>query len=232
VRTAQNVFLTHQEDGALVYTIYAADFNVEEERLSHVTVTYYETDTPAVLLFAERAIWDQQLGRWKFFGATARAVKDRGPALWLVPSDERAELNIEAYVMQVKETPFQIAAARKEPEELTSSEMQQYIHYLQKMGTKADIVNEWAMGLAHRFSIPFSCLVFALIGAPLGLRSHRTSSSIGLGISLLIIFGYYVVFHYLGMFGEGGNLPPVVAAWLPNILGGLLGIVLLLRANR
>ena len=44
-----------------------------------------------------------------------------------------------------------------------------------------------------KFSIPFASLIFSVLGACVGLRPHRSSSSIGLGISLVIIVGYYVL---------------------------------------
>lgn len=92
--------------------------------------------------------------------------------------------------------------------------------------------NRLATRLASRYATPFTCLVFALIGAPLGLRHHRTSSAVGLGISLIVIFIYYFVSVYLATFGDSGRLAPTLAAWLPVAMGAVLGTVLIVRANR
>ncbi|MNY81000.1 putative permease YjgP/YjgQ family protein [compost metagenome] len=71
-----------------------------------------------------------------------------------------------------------------------------------------------------------------LVGAPLGLRPNRSSSSIGLGLSILIIFVYYVAMFTFMALGQSGHLPPVLAAWMPNILGATLGLGLIARAAR
>jgi lipopolysaccharide export LptBFGC system permease protein LptF len=92
--------------------------------------------------------------------------------------------------------------------------------------------DRFAMALARRYAVPFYCMVFALIAAPLGLRHHRTSSAMGLGISLLVIFAFYFTTVYLSTFGESGRMPTTLAAWLPNAIGAIFGIVLIARANR
>jgi len=83
-----------------------------------------------------------------------------------------------------------------------------------------------------KMSIPFACLVFSLLGAPLGLRPKRASSSIGLGLSIIIIFGYYVLMSISVAFGELRWLTPFTAAWIPNVLTGGVGWYLLHRAAK
>jgi lipopolysaccharide export system permease protein len=88
------------------------------------------------------------------------------------------------------------------------------------------------VSLHNKVAIPFACLVFALIGVPLGIRSPRGGSSIGIGLSVLIIFLYYVIWHYLAVFAQQAMFPAFWAAWLPNLFGGGLGAALLVRASR
>ena len=73
-------------------------------------------------------------------------------------------------------------------------------------------------------------LMFALIAAPLGLRPIRASSSIGLGISVIIIFFYYTFQQIFRIMGQGW-LEPALAAWLPNLILLALGAMLIKRAN-
>ena len=80
--------------------------------------------------------------------------------------------------------------------------------------------------------MPFACLIFALIGVPLGIQTQRSSSSIGLGISVVIIFTYYAIMSTTMALGQGGTLPAPVAVWIPNILGLAGGIYLVLRAAK
>ncbi|MEN9253118.1 MAG: LptF/LptG family permease [Thermostichales cyanobacterium BF3_bins_165] len=62
------------------------------------------------------------------------------------------------------------------------------------------------------------------------MRPTRTSSSIGLGISVLIIFAYYVFSFITQALGQTGVLGPAIAAWLPNFLGMGIGGFLIYRA--
>jgi lipopolysaccharide export system permease protein len=86
--------------------------------------------------------------------------------------------------------------------------------------------------LYQRYTIPFASLVFALIAVPLGLQPNRTSSSIGFGLSVVIILVYYTVMTISTTLGKGGSIPPVIGAWLPNVLGTIIGLYLLRKAAR
>ncbi|MBP1764330.1 MAG: permease YjgP/YjgQ family protein, partial [Firmicutes bacterium] len=85
--------------------------------------------------------------------------------------------------------------------------------------------------LHQRVAIPIASLVFALIGTPLGLSPHRSSSSTGLGFSIVIIFVYYIIMAVFTALGQGAAINPVVAAWMPNIIGLLAGFYLVKRAS-
>ncbi len=77
-----------------------------------------------------------------------------------------------------------------------------------------------------------SSAVFALIGLPLSLRPHRSGPSIGMGLSILVLFAYYAILIPSQLAAEGRVLAPALAAWLPNGVVGALGGALLVRAAR
>jgi len=76
-----------------------------------------------------------------------------------------------------------------------------------------------------KFSIPFACLAFAIVGIPLAETSRRGGKGSGFAISLAIIVLYYVLLSSGETWAQEGRLPPAVAIWLPNAvllaLGGL-----------
>jgi lipopolysaccharide export system permease protein len=55
---------------------------------------------------------------------------------------------------------------------------------------------------------------------------------VGLGISVIIIFVFYVLTSYLSVLGGQGLLDPVTAAWLPNLITLAFGIFLIFRAPK
>ncbi len=83
--------------------------------------------------------------------------------------------------------------------------------------------------LHKRYAIPFSCLVFGLIGVPLGIQPRRSGRSYGFVLSLLILLAYYISLSASEMFALKKTIPPLWAGWSPNLLFGVLGIYLLIR---
>ncbi|HSQ78919.1 MAG TPA: LptF/LptG family permease, partial [Nitrospirota bacterium] len=72
--------------------------------------------------------------------------------------------------------------------------------------------------LHKRLSIPFACLLFGLIGAPLGIRRSRSGKSAGIIMALLVFLVYYMVLAAGTNLSDTGKLSPAVAYWLPNVL--------------
>jgi lipopolysaccharide export system permease protein len=93
-----------------------------------------------------------------------------------------------------------------------------------------DALRRLEVGLYNKLAIPFASLVFALIGAPMGLRRPRSGNAMGLGLSIVLIFAYYIVWNGAGVMGQGGAITPLVASWLANAIGLLSGLALLWRA--
>ena len=83
-----------------------------------------------------------------------------------------------------------------------------------------------------KFALPAACLVFGLIGLPLGIVTRRGGRAAGFAVSVAIVLAYYVLLAA----GEGkaidGTVSPAVAMWLPNLLLLILGLWSLSRARR
>jgi lipopolysaccharide export system permease protein len=134
--------------------------------------------------------------------------------------------------LRLEESPVDLQATKRSPEDIPAKEMRAQIKRWIAQGQETVDLGQWQMSLARRYAMPFYCLVFALIGAPLGLRHHRTSSAVGLGISLIVIFAFYAVSVYMSFFGRNGMIDPNVAAWLPNVIGAAVGVGLIVKANK
>lgn len=72
--------------------------------------------------------------------------------------------------------------------------------------------------LHKRLSIPFSCLILGLIGAPLGIRRNRSGKSAGVFIAMLVFLVYYIIVGTAGNLAETGIVRPALAYWAPNLL--------------
>ncbi len=83
-----------------------------------------------------------------------------------------------------------------------------------------------------KIALPAACLVFGLIGLPLGVVNRRGSRAGGFAFSVGIVLFYYVLLAGGEAKAIDGTLSPATAMWLPNILLLAMGLVSLLRIRR
>ena len=85
--------------------------------------------------------------------------------------------------------------------------------------------------LHGRIASPWTCLVVVLIALPFGASTGRGNVYVGVASSILICFCYYVLQQTALALGSGGYVPPVLAAWAPNLLFSATGLFLAWRAR-
>lgn len=219
--TQSRIIQPQFEDGQLVRLVVASEFDPRRGVLKGVFFIKFEKNKPVFDVSAPEARFDPEQGLWVFLNSTARQVTPDG-------------VNY-AYTKEttynIGKRPEEIQKNTTKPELMTYRELERYIQDRRRQGvpTGDDEVN-----LQRKVALPFTSLVFAAIGAPLGIRPSRRSSGfgVGLGLSIIVIFIFYVLTSYLSVLGGQGILDPVLAAWLPNLITLALGIVLLYRAPK
>jgi len=118
---------------------------------------------------------------------------------------------------------------QRTPQEMSSKELKQQIDILQQAGVDT---KSFEVDLYMKYSVPFSGLIFVLLGVPLGLRVKRGNKATGIIISIVLVFIYYISVSTIRSFGKGGIMAPVLAAWLPNIIFAILGTILIFGAEK
>ena len=89
------------------------------------------------------------------------------------------------------------------------------------------------MEMHERFSLPLACLVFALVGVGLGITTRKDAKSSSFALGIGVIFIYYVTMHLPEAMAKGAFVvSPHLAKWLPNIVLGLAGLVLVVWRSR
>jgi len=83
-----------------------------------------------------------------------------------------------------------------------------------------------------RFAFPFGCLVFGILGVPLGVFWRRGGKAYGFVLSIIIVFLYYIVLNIGESMAKSGYLFAFMGMWLPNILLGGLGVYLFRKVAR
>jgi lipopolysaccharide export system permease protein len=114
---------------------------------------------------------------------------------------------------------------------MTLRQAQEYLKIMQLSGNPTKI-RKLQVQIEQKISLPFVCLVFGMIGAALGLRPQNSNKATSFGICIVLIFSYYLLSFVTSSLGIGGVLTPLMAAWLPNILGLTAGGILLLQSAK
>ncbi len=194
------------------------------EPLLAVDVTTTRPDGGIVFrVVAESARWRRDGGVWVF----------DNPALSLYP-DSAAPVfeTVTGEVVQRDwpETPWQIIRPGLEAGFLGVPDLNGWIDNHRHLPPEqrnrhaaAPYLTQWH----NRWALPFSCLVTVLLAAPLSVHFSRRAT--GGGIFLAVVLAVFMLFssNIVLTLGEGGLLPPAVAAWAPNAAFSLLGIHLL-----
>jgi LPS export ABC transporter permease LptF/LPS export ABC transporter permease LptG len=111
-------------------------------------------------------------------------------------------------------------ATRSTPPYLSLTQLWQNIH--RGPDRQAALVE-----LHWRFALPVAAVVLALVGIPLGISTRKGGKSLGVLLSLLLFFAYYILMAFGRTFAMQGRVPAIVGLWLANVLFALAGIFML-----
>jgi lipopolysaccharide export system permease protein len=98
--------------------------------------------------------------------------------------------------------------------------------------TEQDRINQYLVELHKKFAIPFACIIFVLIGAPLAIRFPRGGVGMVIAASLTIFGIYYTSLIGGESLGDRGTIAPFWGPWAPNLLFGLIALFALSRTGR
>jgi len=205
--------------------VYADRLSVRQGRMTNVTIIEFKGKKPPDLYFAESATWEGT--QWILRNAQHRWKTEKG----------YVEAVSEVARAPIGKSPEEIrSGGKRKPEEYTLPQLRAEIKRLEDPeNVPASNPNLRMVFIQHmhlRLAVPWAAICFAILGFPLGMRPQRTSTGVGFGISLAIVFVYYIVFNVLRAFGEQGALSPIIAAWMPNAVVLAVGLGLMTDASR
>lgn len=98
--------------------------------------------------------------------------------------------------------------------------------------TRVRVIGNILAIMHERFALPFACLVFAILGLPLGVMNRRGGKASGFSLSIGISIIYWILYSSGQSLVSQGRLSPYVGQWMGNVSLGVLGIVLLMLRER
>lgn len=193
-------------------------YDVPNETMVDVTVQEFEGDRLARRIDAKKAVHAD--GAWIFVGGVERSFAGAGTES-AVPFDSLR--------LAASETPDDFAKQEVRPEQMSFPEL---IHYAKRVRQSGGRPERIETDLHLRIAFPLINFVILLIGASLAVIHRRGGVAVGFGFSLLIAFGYWSLIRAGQVLGQNGTLPPMLGAWLGNLVFLALGGTLLYRTPK
>jgi len=205
----------------LTHIFYARRFlnNVMYE----VTVVDLSKKGTKILIAADNGKFVDQLNSWEFSNGEMIITNDEGSV---------STISFDTYKYPLDNGPSKLAAIPSDAKNMTISEARK----AEKMYAMAGNIKEsrkMKVRIYEKITLPFSCIVFSLIGSTLGIKQNiRSSKSQGFGLSIIIIFLYYLTCFVFSSMGIVGLITPFLSAWIPVFIFLGFGTLLVRRSNK
>ena len=195
---------------------------VENKIMKNVTLLDFSRIGNKQVLSAESASFDKENTRWIF---------KNGKIIYFSSDAQTSIVNFDTYFYPLGDGPLKVSEIQKDANDMTVSEAIAAKNIYESAGNIKD-ARKMKVRIQEKFTLPFACLVFGLIGSSLGSKSNlRSSRSQGFGLSVILILIYYVISFLFSSLGVKGVLSPIIAAWLPVMISLGAGIYLLRKSS-
>ncbi len=215
-QVARDCFWYKSEQG--LYKI--SSFNPKTKELQGVTLFIVGERVEIVRrIDAEAAVWDGQ--GWLFRGVS---VHDFGPK-----GLTRRESYPERY-FDIPEVPKDFQEIQKAAGEMSMRQLGRIIRKVKKQGYDP---THYLVDYHAKMSFSLLNVLTVFIGIPFALRTSKQGGLIfGIVVSMVIALGFWTVFALSLSLGRSGLVPPMISAWMANVLFSIVGIIMLARIER
>lgn len=218
--TSARFNFVYRADQGWVYTIRSLEIATRKLKLVLFERQGTGLDYPDLVVTADSATYDAPRKAWRLWNGSSRVI---------AAPDRQASFQFRTLRLRsFAQSPADLLAEPKAPDEMRYAELGRYIEALQRSGNDA---NKLIVERALKLAIPATCLIIAIFGAPLAISSPRAGTAFGIAISLATTVLFLLLMQIAKAVGAGGLLDPTAAAWLPNAVFMALGLVLLARVR-
>lgn len=209
--TASNI---HMQISPGVFA-YVESFDMREKKGIRFTLEGYDTTGMAFKLSGDHLRWDSITGMWTIENWVKRQIRAKGEVITRgAKADTLLNLRPEDFAVDVDDAIY-----------MNYRELREFID-AEKLRGSGNLM-KFQIEKHKRIAFPFATIVLTLIGVALSSRKVRGGIGLNLGIGITICFAFIMFMQVTTVFATFGNLPPVIAVWIPNFIFGLLGIYLL-----
>ena len=200
--------------------IYMSSYSVGSNTGYDFAMDEFEGNILKKKLTSNKIKWDSKKNTWTISRYRIRTIDGDKEVI-----EEGKTLDT---LLNIKYTEFSRGADIKE--EMTTPELNSYIKQQTMRGSSN--VNEFRIEKYKRFASAFATFILTFIGAALASRKVRGGMGLHLGIGLGLSFTYIMFMQVSTVFATNGDMSPLLAVWLPNIIFAAIAVVLYQRAPK
>lgn len=194
--------------------IFARSYDTDKKILNDIIIHEHDArESLTSKITAQSGAWTGE--GWRFYKVIVYHIDNSGKILGEPKFYNEKDIPL-------KERPSDFANRESRAEYMSYRQLQKYI--VNFRGSSARLVKNLLVDLHYKVAFPFISFVIILIGAPFAIITTRGGVLIGIGMSIVIGLLYYAFIAIFIAFGKAGILPPILAAWLGNIVFAALGI--------
>jgi lipopolysaccharide export system permease protein len=225
----ENKYIHPKEDNTKMYThmqldkdtyVYIENFNNSTKTGYKFSLEKFKGFELREKLVADRIAWDSVKRHWKIENFSIRRVNGLEEKM-ITGTTKDTVLDMRPVDFEVYDNIF---------EAMSMNELNTRLRKETIRGTGLRVNLELERN--KRFVYPLSAFVLTLMGVSLSSRKVRGGIGLPLGIGIFLSFAYILSIQFSNMFALKGGLPPIVAALIPNVIFGALGIYLMIKAPK
>lgn len=200
--------------------VFIKSFNISGNRGFNFSYTEFKDTKIKYKLVSNNIVWDTAKYVFRLPDYTERYIYESKDSLTIGKNKE----------IDLDFNPEDLKTSGAKSMNLTSDKLIEFIDKSKKRGVKN--LNSYHIELYQRTSLPISAYILTLIAVALASRKKRGGVGINLAIGVGLMFIYVFFMKVAKVLGSAPNSNPIIMAWLPNIVFGVIAIYLYLKEKK
>jgi lipopolysaccharide export system permease protein len=225
----ENTYINPKADNSKMFThmqidknsyVYIENFDNNQKIGYKFILEKFSGDNLKEKLTADKITWDSLKSKWKIENYSVRKIDGLRESM-SSGTIKDTTLDMRPKDFEIYDNIYQAMNMRELNDRIKKEE-------IRGTGVMVDLQLE----KYKRFVYPLSAFILTLMGVSLSSRKVRGGIGLPLGIGIFLSFAYIIFIQFATMFALKGELPPLIAVFIPNVIFGMLGVYLLIKAPK